>query len=137
MPTLALTSILVDSYDKAIDFYVRVLEFNLVEDTLLAAATTTEAEKRWVVVKPKGAIESGLLLAQASDAQQQAAIGNQCGARVFLFLHTDDFWRDYKAFKNRGVEFIRGEPREEPYGTVAVFADVFGNKWDLIEPRNS
>lgn len=132
---LALTSILVDDYDKAIDFYVNTLEFNLVEDTLLQPKTETDAEKRWVVIMPKGATESGLLLAYAADARQQASIGNQCGGRVFLFLRTDDFWRDYQLYKARGVEFIDGEPREEIYGTVTVFADVMGNKWDLIEPR--
>jgi len=134
---LALTSILVDDYDKAIKFYVNTLEFNLMEDTTLIAASETEVAKRWVVVMPKGATESGLLLAQAANDQQRASIGHQCGGRVFLFLRTDDFWRDYKTYKARGVEFIDGEPREEPYGTVSVFVDVAGNKWDLIEPRSS
>lgn len=134
---LALTSILVDDYDKAIDFYVNTLEFNLIEDTTLVPASEITAAKRWVVVMPKGATESGLLLAQAADDQQHASIGHQCGGRVFLFLRTDDFWRDYKAYKARGVEFIDGEPREEPYGTVTVFVDIAGNKWDLIEPRIS
>lgn len=133
---LALTSVLVDDYDKAIDFYVNVLAFVLVEDTQLLEATATEPAKRWVVVMPKGATESGLLLAYAANAQQQASIGLQCGGRVFLFLNTDDFWRDYRAYQSRGVEF-EGEPREEPYGTVAVFVDIAGNKWDLIESRVS
>lgn len=134
---LALTSILVGNYDEAIDFYVNTLGFNLVEDTTLVAAMESEPAKRWVVVRPKGATESGLLLAQAADAQQRASIGNQCGGRVFLFLRTDDFWRDYNAYKAQGVEFIDGEPREEAYGTVTVFVDSSGNKWDLIEPRSN
>lgn len=132
---LALTSILVQDYDEAIEFYVSKLGFDLIEDTTLVPASKTQVAKRWVVVMPKGATESGLLLATAADAQQQAGIGNQCGGRVFLFLRTDDFWRDYRAYQSRGVEFIDGEPREEPYGTVTVFKDISGNKWDLIEPR--
>lgn len=131
---LALTSLLVDNYDSGIEFYVNVLGFDLIEDTELVPATATELAKRWVVVRPKGATESGLLLAQASNAQQSACVGLQCGGRVFLFLHTDDFWRDYRLYQQRGVEFVSGEPRKEPYGTVAVFKDVFGNQWDLIQP---
>ena len=126
---------LVKDYDQAIEFYTKVLDFDLVEDTTLVEHTAVEFVKRWVVVRPKGSGQSGLLLAQASNEQQAQTVGNQCAGRVFLFLHTDDFWRDYNTYKDRGVEFIDAEPREEAYGTVAVFKDLAGNKWDLIQPR--
>ncbi|XOV83061.1 MAG: VOC family protein [bacterium] len=126
---LALTTLLVQSYDEAIAFFVDALGFELVEDTYLPAE-----DKRWVIVAPQGAVESRLLLARAEQGAQQARIGNQTGGRVFLFLHTDDFWRDYTSFKSRGVKFVE-TPRQEPYGTVAVFEDVSGNLWDLLEPR--
>lgn len=127
--SLALTAIVVHDYEEALEFYVGKLGFELVEDTLLP-----EAEKRWVVVAPPGASESRLLLARAVGDEQLSRVGNQTGGRVFLFLHTDDFWRDYQAFRERGVEFVR-EPSEESYGTVAVFADLYGNLWDLVQPK--
>jgi len=120
----------VREYDEAIAFYVGKLGFRLVEDTYVP-----EQDKRWVVVAPPGATESRLLLARASNEHQAERVGNQTGGRVFLFLNTDDFARDYKAYRAKGVEFVR-EPKEEPYGTVAVFKDVYGNLWDLIQPKS-
>ena len=128
--SLALVAIVVRDYDEAIDFYTRVLGFTLVEDTFLP-----DENKRWVVVAPPGATESRLLLARASNDEQRAHIGNQTGGRVFLFLHTDDFQRDYDRYRAAGVEFVR-PPTEQPYGTVAVFKDLYGNLWDLVEPKN-
>ena len=125
---LGLVSIVVWDYDEAIAFYVGTLGFSLVEDTQLP-----EPGKRWVVVSPPGATESRLLLARATNDPQKAHVGNQTGGRVFLFLYTDDFWRDFHAYTNRGVVFVR-EPRTEAYGTVAVFQDLHGNLWDLIQP---
>ena len=125
---LGLVSIVVRDYDEAIAFYVGTLGFLLVEDTHLP-----ELGKRWVVVSPPGATESRLLLARATNDPQKAHVGIQTGGRVFLFLYTDDFWRDFHAYTNRGVVFIR-EPRTEAYGTVAVFQDLHGNLWDLIQP---
>jgi catechol 2,3-dioxygenase-like lactoylglutathione lyase family enzyme len=127
--SLALVAIVVRDYDEAIDFYTRVLGFTLVEDTF-----QPEQNKRWVVVSPPGAMESRLLLARASNDDQQSRIGNQTGGRVFLFLHTDDFRRDYDRYRAAGVEFVR-PPTEQPYGTVAVFKDLYGNLWDLVEPN--
>jgi catechol 2,3-dioxygenase-like lactoylglutathione lyase family enzyme len=127
--SLGLVSLVVRDYDEALRFFVGKLGFVLIEDSFVP-----EQSKRWVVVAPPGASESRLLLAQASTAEQQSRIGNQTGGRVFLFLHTDDFWRDHKAYRSRGIEFVR-EPRQEPYGTVAVFKDLYGNLWDLLEPR--
>ncbi len=129
---LALVSIVVRDYDAAIAFYVGTLGFTLVEDSDVPAQG-----KRWVVVAPPGTpgtTGARLLLARAANDAQAARIGDQSGGRVFLFLHTDDFWRDYRAYIERGVVFVRG-PTEEPYGTVAVFRDVCGNLWDLLEPR--
>lgn len=126
---ISLVSLLVPDYDPAIDFYVGVLGFKLVEDVSIP-----EQGKRWVVVSPPGATESRLLLARASRAEESRCIGNQAGGRVFLFLNTDDFARDYRAFKDRGVVFVR-EPSEHAYGTVAVFKDPWGNRWDLLQPR--
>ncbi len=128
---LGLVSILVRDYDEAIAFYVNQLGFRLVEDIYQAAQ-----DKRWVVVAPPGAKESRLLLAQASGAHQASRIGDQTGGRVFLFLYTDDFWRDFKAYQTKGVRFVR-EPKTEDYGTVAVFEDLCGNQWDLIQPSPS
>ncbi|OYU68913.1 MAG: extradiol dioxygenase [Alphaproteobacteria bacterium PA2] len=128
MPRIALTALVVKDYDPAIDFYVKRLGFDLVEDTDLGAG------KRWVVVRPPGAVESGLLLARADGGDQAARIGDQTGGRVFLFLHTDDFQRDFDAMTRAGVRFLEA-PRREAYGTVAVFEDLYGNRWDLIEPR--
>ncbi len=123
---IALTTLVVSDYDAAIEFYVEKLGFSLIEDTALPE------NKRWVVVAPATS-DSQLLLAQAATTEQLASVGNQTGGRVFLFLYTDDFWRDYETYKARGVEFVNGEPRKEPYGTVAVFSDLYGNLWDLIE----
>ncbi len=125
---LGLTAIVVNDYDKAIDFYVGILGFELIEDSYVP-----EQQKRWVVVAPPGCTESRLLLARAVGDEQSSRVGNQTGGRVFLFLYTDDFWRDYEAYRARGVEFVR-EPKKESYGTVAVFADLYGNLWDLFQP---
>ena len=127
--SLGLVSLVVRDYDEALAFFVGKLGFRLVEDTFVP-----EQSKRWVVVSPPGAVESKLLLAKASTPEQQAHIGVQTGGRVFLFLYTDDFWRDYESYKSKGVEFVR-EPKEEPYGTVAVFLDLYGNMWDLLQPK--
>lgn len=132
---LSLTSVLVSNYDEAIGFFVNTLGFTLLEDSPVAQTANSTKVKRWVVVAPPGSKESALLLAEASDDRQRSRIGDQTGGRVFLFLYTDDFWRDYKLYRSRGVEFVREVPREEPYGTVAVFLDVCGNMWDLIEPK--
>lgn len=122
-------SLVVRDYDEAIRFYVETLGFELKEDTPL-----TPQGKRWVVVAPRGAGSTRLLLARAAAEEQALRIGNQTGGRVFLFLYTDDFWRDHAAYRARGVVFVR-EPKEESYGTVAVFKDLYGNLWDLIEPK--
>jgi catechol 2,3-dioxygenase-like lactoylglutathione lyase family enzyme len=126
---LALTSVVVRDYDEAIRFYVDVLCFELVGDTYIEAQ-----DKRWVVVAPAGSTGARLLLARAIGEEQCSRIGNQTGGRVFLFLYTDDFWRDYRVYQQKGVEFVRG-PRTETYGTVAVFRDVYGNLWDLVQPN--
>jgi len=124
---LASIAIVVGDYDEAIQFYTKKLGFVLVEDEILSEA------KRWVLVKPQGSA-TALLLAKAVNEEQRSRIGNQTGGRVFLFLNTDDFKRDYQLYTERGVEFVR-EPVEESWGTVAVFKDLYGNLWDLIEPR--
>lgn len=126
---IALIALVVDDYDKAIDYYTRQLGFQLTEDTVLSPL------KRWVRVKPTGNGNCELLLAKAATEIQEKAIGNQSGGRVFLFLYTDNFQRDYQQYKKRGIEFIR-EPATEVYGTVAVFKDIYGNLWDLIEPAS-
>lgn len=120
-------SLVVKDYDEAIEFYTKKLNFNLVEDTY-----QPEQDKRWVVVSPPGSVGTTILLARASNPEQESYIGNQTGGRVFLFLNTDDFWRDYEEMVARGIEFVR-EPQEEPYGTVAVFKDLYGNLWDLLQ----
>ncbi len=125
--TLALISIVVRDYDEALAFFADTLGFTVVEDTYIP-----EQDKRWVVVAPPGS-HAGLLLARAAGPEQVSRIGNQTGGRVFLFLHTDDFRRDYERYQAKGVEFVR-EPREEAFGTVAVFRDLYGNLWDLIQP---
>jgi catechol 2,3-dioxygenase-like lactoylglutathione lyase family enzyme len=125
--SIVLVALVVDDYDEAIDFYVNTLGFSLAEDTYIQ-----EQDKRWVVVSPPGAVESRLLLARAAGAEQSSRIGNQTGGRVFLFLNTDDFWRDYQNYKSKGVVFVR-EPKEESYGMVAVFEDLYGNLWDLLQ----
>jgi catechol 2,3-dioxygenase-like lactoylglutathione lyase family enzyme len=127
---LGLISIVVRDYDEAISFYVKTLGFELLEDTDLP-----DEGKRWVVVSPGGDGGAHLLLARASNAEQQARIGDQTGGRVFLFLYTDDFKRDYDSFRAQGVEFVRG-PNEFSYGTVAVFKDICGNLWDLVQPKH-
>jgi catechol 2,3-dioxygenase-like lactoylglutathione lyase family enzyme len=124
--SLAHVALVVRDYDEAIDFYVGKLGFELVEDTY-----QPEQDKRWVVVRP-GADGCSILLARASDDHQARYIGDQAGGRVFLFLRTDDFWRDYEAFRAQGIEFTR-DPQEQPYGIVAVFKDLYGTLWDLIQ----
>ena len=124
---LGLVSLVVRDYDEALEFFVGKLGFDLVEDTYIP-----EQSKRWVVVSPPGAIESRLLLARASTLEQESRVGAQTGGRVFLFLYTDDFWRDYEAYRSQGIAFAR-PPAEEAYGTVAVFVDLYGNLWDLVE----
>jgi|SRR3569833_564683 len=126
---LAHITIVVNDYDEAIRFYTDKLQFDLVEDTHL------ELDKRWALVAPKDRHECCLLLAKAVNEEQRSRVGNQTGGRVFLFLHTDDFWRDYNNFIERGVHFVR-PPSEESYGTVAVFEDLYGNLWDLIERKS-
>ena len=128
--SLGLLSLVVREYDEALAFYVGTLGFTLVEDT-----EVPEQNKRWVVVAPPGSTETRLLLARAANQEQAERIGNQTGGRVFLFLYTDDFERDYQAYKAKGVVFVR-ERKEEPYGTVAVFKDLCGNLWDLLQPRS-
>ena len=123
-------TLLVADYDQAIRFFTEGLGFVLLEDTRLDEPG--KSGKRWVRVAPKGASGSALLLAQAANAQQQAAIGQQGGGRVFLFLETDDFWGDYQRMQAYGVHFCE-QPRDEPYGTVVVFEDISGNRWDLLQ----
>jgi catechol 2,3-dioxygenase-like lactoylglutathione lyase family enzyme len=125
--SIAHIALVVKDYDEAIAFYTKKLNFSLVEDTY-----QPEQDKRWVVVSPPGSIGTTLLLARASKPEQEPFIGNQAGGRVFLFLSTDDFWRDYHEMVARGIEFVR-EPKEQSYGTVAVFKDLYGNLWDLVE----
>lgn len=120
-------ALVVRDYDEAIEFYTKKLHFQLVEDTY-----QPEQEKRWVVVSPPGLNGTTILLARVSKEEQESFIGNQTGGRVFLFLGTDDFWRDYNEMKEVGIEFVR-EPKVQDYGTVAVFKDLYGNLWDLIE----
>ena len=124
---LAHIAIVVDDYDQAIRFYTEKLDFNLVEDTRLSDS------KRWVLVRPKGSNECCLLLAQAANEEQESRVGNQTGGRVFLFLHTDNFERDYQNLIDNQIEIVR-PPQKEVYGTVAVFRDLYGNLWDMIEP---
>lgn len=128
--SLGLVALVVRDYDEALNFYVGTLGFSLVEDR-----PVPEQHKRWVVVAPPGAAGAHLLLARAVGDEQQAHIGNQTGGRVFLFLYTDDFWRDYEAYRSHGVVFVR-EPNEAEYGTVAVFRDLYGNLWDLVQLHN-
>ena len=131
MQWLSLVSLVVKDYDEALAFYVGKLGFRLIEDSFVP-----EQNKRWVVIEPPGASGQGakLLLARGVGPEQTARIGNQTGGRVFLFLYTDDFWRDFNAYKALGIEFVR-EPTEAPYGTVAVFKDLYGTLWDLVQPR--
>ncbi len=123
-------ALVVRDYDEAIEFYVGKLGFELLDDTYQPAQ-----DKRWVVVAPPGGTGTTLLLAKASKPEQQPFVGNQAGGRVFLFLNTDDFWRDYERLRSNGVTFVR-EPKDEDYGTVAVFEDLYGNLWDLLQLRD-
>ncbi|GAB3512011.1 VOC family protein [Emticicia fontis] len=128
---IAHISLVVDDYDEAIEFYTKKLHFKLIEDTPLSDT------KRWVIVSPPGSTSGcNLLLAKASTEEQKSRVGNQTGGRVFLFLFTDDFWRDYKNMIASEIKFIR-QPSEEEYGTVAVFEDLYGNLWDFIESKKS
>lgn len=120
-------AVLVREYDEAVDYYTRILGFRLVEDTPLGEG------KRWVVVAPDGAGGTALLLARAVTSEQRDRVGDQAGGRVFLFLESTDFWADYEAMRARGVSFVEA-PRREEYGTVAVFLDLYGNRWDLVQP---
>jgi catechol 2,3-dioxygenase-like lactoylglutathione lyase family enzyme len=123
---IAHVALVVRDYDEAIAFYTGVMGFELAQDTPLGGG------KRWVVVRPAGSSGTSLLLARAATPEQESRVGDQAGGRVFLFLHTDDFQRDYDTLTSRGVRFVEG-PRREAYGTVAVFLDLYGNKWDLVE----
>jgi catechol 2,3-dioxygenase-like lactoylglutathione lyase family enzyme len=128
---LGLVALVVREYDEALEFFVGTLGFRMVEDR-----PVPEQAKRWVEVAPPGSGGAHLLLARAASAEQESRIGNQTGGRVCLFLYTDDFWRDYNAYTARGVRFVR-PPVEEPYGTVSVFLDLYGNKWDLVQLRGA
>ena len=121
-------ALVVKDYDEAIQFYTEKLDFELLEDTII------DGQKRWVVISPPGAKECGLLLANAADEKQLARVGNQTGGSVFLLLCTDDFWRDFTKMIERGINFIR-PPKQDPYGMVAGFEDLYGNLWDLLEPN--
>jgi catechol 2,3-dioxygenase-like lactoylglutathione lyase family enzyme len=125
--SIAYVALVVREYDEAIEFYTKKLHFDLIENTY-----QPEQDKRWVVVAPPGSSETKLLLARASKLEQTAFIGNQTGGRVFLFLNTDNFWRNYNEMISLGIKFVR-EPKVESYGTVAVFEDLYGNLWDLVE----
>jgi catechol 2,3-dioxygenase-like lactoylglutathione lyase family enzyme len=129
MQTLGYVALVVRDYDEALAFFTRTLNFLLIEDTRLSE------DKRWVLIAPPGSQGTALLLARAATSEQESRIGNQTGGRVFLFLHTDDFWRDYREMIARKVVFIR-PPQEEEYGTVAVFEDLYGNKWDLVQRKD-
>ncbi len=120
-------ALVVSDYDEALEFYTKKLHFTVIEDTY-----QPEQDKRWVVVSPPGSSGTTLLLARASKPEQKPFIGNQSGGRVFLFLNTDDFWRDYNDMVSKGIKFVR-KPKNEPYGTVAVFEDLYGNLWDLLQ----
>ena len=126
--TVGYVALVVRDYDEAIAYYTGILGFELVEDTPLGN------DKRWILVRPSGSAGTKLLLAKAATPDQASRIGNQTGGRVFLFLHTDDFWRDYRLMQEREVKFVR-PPKEEDYGMVAVFEDLYGNKWDLLQLR--
>jgi len=128
---IAHVALVVRDYDEAIAFFCGKLRFTLVEDT-----DQPEQNKRWVVVAPPGSSGTTLLLARATSPEQTSAVGNQTGGRVFLFLGTDDFWRDYEAMRAAGIRFVR-DPKEAPYGTVAVFEDLYGNRWDLVQLKAS
>lgn len=126
--TIGLVTCLVRDYDEALDWFTRMLDFELLEDTPLPGG------KRWLRIAPRNDAATALLLARAATPEQQAYIGRHAGGRVAFFLHTDDFWRDYRTFRERGVAFEE-EPRDEEYGTVVVFLDLYGNRWDLVQFR--
>jgi len=126
--SIAQFALVVNDYDEAIDFYTQQLNFELVEDTQLSET------KRWVVIRPQASTGCCILLAKAANEEQKSRVGNQTGGRVFLFMHTDNFWRDYHTMIEKKILFVR-PPLEEPYGTVAVFEDLYGNLWDLIQPK--
>ena len=126
--SIAQTTLLVRDYDEALAFFTDALQFTVVEDAMLGEG------KRWLVVAPEATTGAGLLLAKAATPEQSAQVGDQAGGRVFLFLETGDFWNDYRHMQAHGVKFME-EPRQEPYGTVAVFFDLYGNKWDLLQRR--
>jgi len=128
--SLGYVALVVRDYDEAIAYFTQSLGFDLIEDS--PSKDRNGDDKRWVLVAPKGSRSTRLLLARASTSEEASRIGNQTGGRVFLFLHTDNFLRDYEAMKARGVKFLE-QPRSEPYGTVAVFEDLYGNKWDLLQ----
>jgi catechol 2,3-dioxygenase-like lactoylglutathione lyase family enzyme len=128
--TLGYVALVVRDYDEALAFFTHALGFVVIEDSV--AKDRSGNEKRWVLVGPRDSRGTSLLLARASTPEEESRVGNQTGGRVFLFLHTDDFWRDYGEMLRKGVKFVK-EPRQETYGTVAVFEDLYGNKWDLLE----
>jgi catechol 2,3-dioxygenase-like lactoylglutathione lyase family enzyme len=132
--TIAHVTLVVRDYDEAIAFFTESLDFDLIEDT--PSKDRQSRDKRWVLIAPKNSRSTQILLAKASNTEEASRIGNQTGGRVFLFLHTDDFWRDYNTMKAKGVKFVR-EPKEEEYGTVAVFEDLYGNTWDLLQPKQA
>jgi len=132
--SLGYVALLVRDYDEAIAYFTQKLGFHLVEDS--PSTDRNGQPKRWVLIAPPGSLETKLLLAKASTPEEISRVGDQTGGRVFLFLHTDDFWRDYRSMAARGITFVR-DPREEPYGTVAVFEDLYGNRWDLLQLRSS
>jgi catechol 2,3-dioxygenase-like lactoylglutathione lyase family enzyme len=132
--TIGHITLVIRDYDEAIAFFTGSLGFDLIEDT--PSKDRRGRDKRWVLVAPRDSRGTAILLAKASTDEEAARIGNQTGGRVFLFLHTDDFWRDYNAITEKGVKFVR-QPKEEEYGTVAVFVDLYGNKWDLLQLKRS
>jgi catechol 2,3-dioxygenase-like lactoylglutathione lyase family enzyme len=123
-------ALLIRDYDEAIEYFTQTLGFDLIEDS--PSIDREGRQKRWVLIAPPGSTGTQILMAKASTPEEAARIGNQTGGRVFLFLHTDDFWRDYNALIEKGVKFVR-QPKQEEYGTVAVFEDLYGNKWDLLQ----
>jgi catechol 2,3-dioxygenase-like lactoylglutathione lyase family enzyme len=130
---LGYITLVVRDYDEAIAFFTQMLSFDLIEDS--PSTDREDRAKRWILIAPPGSSGTRVLLAKASNAEETSRIGNQTGGRVFLFLHTDDFWRDYNRMCSKGVRFVR-TPKEEEYGTVAVFEDLYGNKWDLLQLRH-
>ena len=132
LQTIAHITLVVRDYDEAIRFFTQTLGFDLIEDS--PSKDRQGRDKRWVLIAPHGSRGTQILLARASNEEEASRIGSQTGGRVFLFLYTDNFWRDYNAMRAKGVKFTR-EPKEEIYGTVAVFEDLYGNKWDLLQPK--